>query len=404
MSSASFEEGRAEYLEQALTNLLLQEEDWAGNEEQHLDQHSEFWQAVEETLEIFAEGTIPGNLRRVAEVVTRDLQREWTTFLRRRDADENPAAAIPHKAFWSVLNGLRDEIRKSEQPISIPPEPVPVLLNEQKVNRRQICEIWDSPGLRWMNGTTALEHMVDEEIKEPGKHTKHWTDPKLARLAAAQAAQARRLEQLKARIGAKVAALTEPCTETTEELIQQGLCAKQIAQMRKITVEEVYHVADEQGWPRPPLQYSDPRTVRAPQEPEVPEEVHRSMATDARPARVKRTGEGRRRATKPAPETDDEQELPDDSNDAQDGPKDVNELEDEAIDADELADDAELADEDEAAGDGPMTLEQEIVHLHKQGLAPGVIAQNVSSDDRPVTAQKVTAIVQRYERDPQAFA
>ena len=168
-----------------------------------------------------------------------------------------------------------------------------------------------------------------------------------------------------------------------------------------MTIAQVMATCDEEGIERPEQSYGGLESYRAPQEADLLDEVVTTLEA----------GQGAV-AERKSPQNDLQ-------NDPQDGfgpapPKEKKEAESEPAKTEPPAEpppgdgdpDEEPDDEpDEADVDtGAMTVEQEIVFYHKEGMTPSDIAEAMTTDDQKITPQKVGKVLARYKKEPQAFA
>ena len=220
-------EGRQQYLIDVVVNLLTARLEWVESDEERVRDDSELYRAAEETIEVFADGAIPSALRKMAHVVASDLAPAWKRFVDGRQVSNAPIDEVPGDHVWAAIDALtelRDDLRSTAMPQIETVEE----LRRQNVSDRQICVIYG-----WLDDSGAPElHKVREEIAEPGRHTKDWVHPLQRKRDEAQENNRRIRERIARRQRSKVQNLTAPCPEPIEDLILQGLSAKQIAKMR----------------------------------------------------------------------------------------------------------------------------------------------------------------------------
>lgn len=267
----SFSEEREKYLLAIIDGMLASHEEWVSeNETNTLDESSPLWQQVDEAIEMFSQGSIPGNLRRIADIVDRDLRQGWTTFLSRREQSLDPLRELPGNGLWKAIETIRSARPGADPLVPRKLESVPDLI-AQKVTIAQIARIYN-----WLTPSGGPDvDKVREEIAEPGKHTSKWVDPRIAKSQEEQQRQKDRIAQLNQRQKAKLSAATKPAKETIETLIIQGLSATQISRMHHCTVDAVWAEADRLKLGRPPRHYTDARNSLAPSDHEPSEATDR---------------------------------------------------------------------------------------------------------------------------------
>ncbi len=237
----------------AVDSLLAIHADWADGD---APMSEEFASAVDDTIEVFADGDLPADCRQVAAIVL-GLEEPWEAYKIEAAAQDDPQF-LPPQSFWDRIAKLRDaRIRKdSERRFSL--EKIPDLV-AQKVSPAQICRMY---GFVDDQGREQL-WKLEEEIDRPGTHTNRsqgWLPPQERRHREKLAKSEEALQRLQQRMGVRINRakhLQAPCPEPWEELLQSGLSAEQIATMKRCGVDEVYATADELGINRPPRNYND---------------------------------------------------------------------------------------------------------------------------------------------------
>lgn len=334
-----------------------------------------FETACDDLVDSFASGDIPAELRKVERVVSGQIAAEWAAW-KKRAASADDHTLLPTADFWKAVERLEQAAEAAQQRPAAAVESISEL-KRQGVSDQQICVIYG-----WVDRRGAPEiWRLREELSEPGKHTAGWVNPVEKRRREREDREREISDRIRRRQTNKLNALTEPCAESVEQLVQQGLCVSQISKMRKCPPADVFAECDRLGLERPPLHYQDVRTRRAPAEPDVPESVARAFDAQNRGARAAHA---------------DQDYLEDD------GESDAFESAASSEDGVDYGGD-EFDPSVEAPG-GAMTLEQEIISYHSQGMSSAEIAAAVSLPDREVTTRKVNAIVKRFMADPAAFA
>lgn len=334
---------RRDHLLLVTDHLLTVQREWVQSDTPYITEAVET--AVDDAIDLWAHGPLPGDCRVLAGYFDR-LAERWSEW--RAIAAINPDAnPVPKQSFWKVLEMIAEE-REAKQPQGRKTLESVATLTAQKVPDRQICKIYG-----WLDakGNAELWKLEEERLK-PGTHVNadYVAPHERARLAAEEARRTS-IERIREQQERKVKNLTEPAPESLEDLVRQGLTSKQIARMRKTTVKQVEADCRAAGLDVPPEKY----------------DLQAAVPLDRAPTEAEERIDAARQARRDASEGD-----------ANDG------------------------DPDDSPG-GAMTLEQEIVWHHSQGMAPADIAKNVSGGDQKITVAKVRAVLKRFEEDPAGF-
>lgn len=382
---------RQDHLFLLLENLLAEHTAWAESEDSELHPSDGFYKAVEETIEIFGDGDIPGKLREVERSI-RDLATEWAEFIDRVDQTNDPKA-LPNSKFWKLVDTIRVQREVAAPSKRFRLETIAELV-AQKVPNAQICKIYG-----WVDAGGRPEvWKLQEEISTPGTHVgPDFVPPHERKRLAQEARQKEIIRTIQARIDRRVKTANEPAHEPIETLARQGVFVRQIAKMKKMTVPEVLSELKGLGIEPPPMDAAD-SLARASQI-EHPE----GELGDAR----RRVDEATRRPLRrpePVRETVPEQEFAE-----QESPADAL--------GDEFAG-AEILDEDDAGqGDAlamldasdreaaelgeqlaGLTIEQEIVQLHEAAMPDKEIAKGLG-----IQVGKVRHTLKKWRENPSAF-
>ena len=299
----------------------------------------QFELSVDAVLILFAEGGIPGDLRAMNELVV-ILASRWQEWCQKNE-NSGGKFPIPDNAFWKAV----DAIAASRQVLLTPKKQTVESiadLTSQRVPDANICRIYGftDTGTPFGNPITA---MLREERANPGTHTgEGWLPPWARKDKEDEAKREKAIEEVKRMQAGKLRLLTQIAKESIEDLVGQGVCGRQICRMKKIDESELNAYCDEHHVPLPEW------------------EAEAANLTT--------------------------------------GVHDAGQDEEETIVEESVAKVPDLN------PDGSMTLEQEIIEYHKLGgLGADEIAAAVTSEDAPVSRQKVAAVIKRYKEDPAAF-
>jgi len=334
---------RREFLLGLIEGTIDQHDRWAGRTDLPYVT-SGLNEAMVDLIEGWAHGSIPGDCRTLQELVAA-FGREWHDW--QADADRRGTVMIPPgQSTWKAWEAVVGEYRGVTAPQRPPVESVK-LLREQRVGDPQICEIYG-----WIDARGTPETWrIEEELAEPGKHTTGWVDPVTRLREAAATEQSAIFERVKRLRERKVARMSLECPESLEDLVRQNVSLGQIAEMLRTTPEKVLAQCEVLGLPRPP---EGPSLNATPGqfEPELPEPMARQFK--AQDAERKRLADQEKTGKKAAAET--------------------------------------------------LSVEQQIVQLHEQGVEAADIASELTTSEQRVSPQKVRAVIKRYEEDPGAVA
>ncbi len=329
-----------------------------------------FEDAVEECLFVFADGTIPGDLRTLHERMD-VLQEHWQAWNQRNETSGGKYP-IPGEEFWKAMKAMETARIAATRPVRRSLEPIAQLdaLRPQPTDA-QICRMYG-----FMDDDGAPEiWKLQEERAEPGKHTgpdTGWMPPYERRQQAEEAQRQEIIERLTRQRDSKVKFLTAVAKESIEELVGTGVGGKQICNMKKIEREELEAYCDEHRLAIPEWESLSLNAVAADTDYEPEEEPAEALRLQPMkpPARMAMDDYG---------ESESESE----------------------IESEPVSPDAETVTE---LADGPMTLEQEIVMYHQAGgMDAKAIAAAVSRPGNEVNYQKVGKVIKRWEKDPTAF-
>lgn len=204
-----------------------------------------FEEAVEDCLGMFADGTIPGDLRELSHRVD-SLVEHWEAW-KEKNAATSDKVLLPMQAFWASLEAIEDARREGMAPVRRPLETI-AQLDAQKVPDRQICMIYgfvDESG-------QPLFLMLQEEREQPGRHTgpqTGWKPPHHRRQEAEESRQAESLARLREARAKKVADASRIAPESIKELVAQGVTGRQICTMKKMGREDLEAYCRENSLP-----------------------------------------------------------------------------------------------------------------------------------------------------------
>ena len=381
---------RQQFLADLLTQFFAVRQAWVESDAKFITE--DFERAADELVEGFLEGSIPGEFRKLERVISLELAPAWQRFKEEAPGDPH---LLPGDAFWLAVAHVEKASEEAEPRQRQSIESIETL-RRQGVSDRQICLIYD-----WVDGRGNPElWRLREEEAEPGKHTKNWISAAERRRLEQESRQQQLRRQIAERQTRKVEQLTKPCQESIEELLVQGLSATQIAEMRRCSVDDVFHEADRLGVVRPPLNYSPLGTGRGVHDADISEAQARIHDATAKNGRGRRTAPPKPARPSSPPPASNEVGQDGEYADAQD---------DDVLDAEEAfaMSDADDAAEPAAGNAAPagesQTLEQEIVAYSQAGMDEHAIAQAVSAPGQKIGVKKVRAILKRFAEEPAAF-
>ncbi len=127
-------------------------------------------EAFSALVEEFSVGSIPGDCRELAAKVEA-FGAEWRAWQAEVERTGR-ATTTPAESVWSAWEAVVAAYQGTKLPPRRPIESVK-LLHEQGCTPQQICTIYG-----WIDARGQAETWkVEEELQEPGKHTRDWVDP-----------------------------------------------------------------------------------------------------------------------------------------------------------------------------------------------------------------------------------
>lgn len=335
---------RQNHLFLVVDNLQREHEAWSDSDTPYITEDLE--NAIEETALIFSTGDIPATCRRL-EATVADMAEQWEEYKQQAQVTNDPSI-LPGNGFWRALRQVEDVRRLAAPQKRVTLESIDEL-REQKVSPAQICRMYG-----WVDADGAPElHKLSEEIAKPGTHVNEDFVPPLQRALDEKNRKAEQaLERIRKRQESKIRNLTEPAPEPWEQLFEQEISAKQIARMKKCTVEEVMEKAEELGF-GVDLEYADVRTERAPVEQAAPQETGSVRPTKKAPKKTTKAKAPKKKRGRPPKKKEPEPEP------------------------------------EYASG----SWEDEVRELIQGGMEPSVVAQACSTPERTLTVADVQRVV-----------
>jgi len=333
---------RKQELLRAIEHLASVHHDWITSDATVIS--AELQQAIDATLAEFADGDIPKDCRKLFREADA-LATEWNTWLDVAVANGDPTAVPSIKSpVWAAMERLYDA-RKDAETRDPPPIETIQQLEKQGLNDKQICRIYGW----WLAPKVEDIGKLQEERLKPGTHTgKDFVHPLLRRQQDDEQKRAVARAEFRKAQEEKLAKLEHVAPESVVDLVNQKLSAKQIGKMYGQSTNWVFRECERLGITPPPMDYDDPRTVRAPSEPALPESIARAMdAEQQRPTRrVRKTVE--------------------DYGEPKESPA------------------------------GPVSVEDRVLAYANQGKQPEDIAAAMKADGEPVTPRRVEAILRQF--------
>jgi len=243
----------------AATNLIAVHDDWANNTGSEIPPTAALEEAAETFIDVCEAGDIPGRCRELIAHACAFAGR-WRNYTTGGWLPNG----MPKPEVWTALANVRHALKGAQEYEAKEPEPVR-LLREQKVTDHQIAyHIWGHRGQGPFvkpNGSPDTKKL-DEESAKPGTHTKNWVHPEQQERMQVVSADA--LNKLRAAAASRPGRRVEE-PATIEQLIDDGCNVEQIAQLKRVTPEEVRRVARKTGRTVPELE--NVNALRSPHEP-----------------------------------------------------------------------------------------------------------------------------------------
>jgi hypothetical protein len=354
-----------------------------------------FETAVEDTILVFSEGTIPGDLRRLTALIG-DLKKHWETWKVRAAGNPN-RFQHPGTDFWAVLEAITQHLADLKRPPPKRLEAVSKLRALPGMTDNQICRTY---GWYDSNGNPEL-WKIDEEEADPGKHSykcEGWLPPHERERQRIEAAQAAAVDRAKEQRLAKIKALTRPpAPEPIEDLLKlPGISGKQICTMKHLDRDEFEHYCRENqlrlpSWDSPAAnQISGVFDVNQ----DTPEVRREETKADALKNPKKPEAE------KPPAEEDDTRPASviqgmnrDEADDDENEPASV------LQGPDKPSEDPSPGPE-QVVMEGQISVEAQIVMLHKAGVRALDIANDLGRTDASIDLRRVNKVLRQFEKSP----
>ena len=343
---------RTKQLLYAIFNVLENKRLWVESDQTYITR--DFEVSVDELIVTYREGEIPQSIKQMLPLVV-VVKDGWTAW-KERIADRVDPQEMPAMEFWAALEQLEqihDDITNTRPPVRI--ETIEEL-EKQKVNRQQICTIYgwvDSDG-------TPQYHMIDEEKAEPGTHLgESYRSPGDRRRELEDQRRKDGIKAINDRVKEKVLLSQQTCPESLVELIEQGVSIAQIKEMKRVSEEEVISEAQRNNLPVPQKEYSVRHLTG----------LHDQEPSETRQRVLDSIG------SEPADAYPGEAET-----NFGEGPETIEVVSDESVESQIIR-----------------------MHLADEGTKNSSIAKALSTEDHPVSVQRVNGVLRRYKKDPSQF-
>ncbi len=175
-------------------------------------------------------------------------------------ANSDDGKGFPADSFWMAWDAITMSRVSSLRNMATPLEPLKQLLSLSGMTVGQVARMygWLLPGDKPDTARVIRQSMLPEDQQERP------INPHQARFDQQHSERVQKVSQYRSARTRRREVETAPCAETVEELLlQEGITADQIAEMRKCTVQEVFKEARRLGLPAPkrrknaPVYYGD---------------------------------------------------------------------------------------------------------------------------------------------------
>lgn len=175
---------------------------------------------------------------------------QWESHKRKLLQTQDPEQ-LPDRLFWERWFAIEDQVIESEKK-PIPPVESVAVLDKQGVYHRQIADIY---GWFLPNGAPDTSK-VSEELASPGTHApKGYQTPHQRRRSLENERLVSEANFWRTRLERKVSVLCDVAPESIRDLALTGVSAKQIARMKRMTIDDVFAECDKLNIPRPVVDY-----------------------------------------------------------------------------------------------------------------------------------------------------
>lgn len=226
------------YVQEVLTEYAV----WAESTETVILPDEPFDAALRSMFYVFEDGDVPADLRGITREVEK-LQAEYQAYQQRME-DAGQWTELPPTAIGVAIANIKGQFFEVQQPPKPPLETI-ADFDRQKVSDRQIAVAygWYLPNGQPDEARVRKQRMEDANLIIENPHNAALEERKQRDQAAIEAAIAKQR--------AKEEAASKPAPESIEELVDQNVGIKQIAEMKKMTVGEVerYCFDNNLEWP-----------------------------------------------------------------------------------------------------------------------------------------------------------
>lgn len=225
------------YVQEMLTEYAV----WAEGTEETIVLEDPFDNALLAMFEVFEHGDIPANLRPLTRRVE-DLATDYREY--RQQILDTGRTSLPPASMGAYIKDITALLFDVQQPDKPPLETI-ADFDRQKVSDRQIAIAY---GWFKENGQPDEPRVRKQRADNPNLEVEN---PHNAALRERQKRDQEAIERAIAKQRHREEVASKPAPESVEELLEQGVGAKQIADMKKMTVGELERYCYENGLDMP---------------------------------------------------------------------------------------------------------------------------------------------------------
>ena len=358
---------RINQLHRSVDKFIKAVDEWAGSTNSYVSKELE--DSATELFATFSSDTVPPAVK-FYEPLVKKLETGWGYWAKAVSLNANPNE-LPSQDFWDTLKAMANLYgeahfkRTAKRVLSLEE------LTEKGVNDEQVCLYYG-----WTDGSGVQMHKGSEEREVPGTHLgDSFVSPQQELFDEEYRVHTMVVHQLFERLAVKTGGDKTPHPEKVKELVEQNVSLNQIMLIANLTEEEARAECVRQGVETPEMHYDSSSSHFDPEVSEIQQRILDSISSR---------------------DTDGHYEQPEMT-------VDTGEIE--AV---------EHFSQEQAVEDGRMviqspdgetlSMESQVIMLHQAGMKDSEIAQEVASEEYPVSHQRVNGVIRRWKRDPSQFS
>ena len=358
---------RINQLHKSVDKFMRAVKEWAVSTNSYVSK--EFEDAATELFATFSSDVVPPAVKGY-EPLVKKLETCWGYWAKAVSFNANPNE-LPSQEFWDTLKEMANiygeaHFKRTAKRVRSLEE-----LTDKGVNDEQVCLYYG-----WTDDRGVQMNKVREEREVPGTHLgDSYVSPQQQLFDEEYRIYTLGVHQLFESLAVKTGGDKTPHPEKVRELVEQNVSLNQIMLITNLTEEEARAECVRQGVETPDMHYNTGSSHFDPEVSEIQQRVLDSISSR---------------------DTDSQYTQPDTTVDGE-------EIESiEHFHHEQLVDDSRMVIQ---SPDGEtLSMESQVIVLHQAGMKDSEIAQEVGSEDYPVSHQRVNGVIRRWKRDPSQFS